>query len=391
MEDLSAQSPQATQANPSTQPGEGGGAPADGPDRPIFIVACPRSGTTLLQLMLSAHPRISIPPENRFLLDAYRARRTFGNLRKKEKRAELADWIIARRKWNDFKLDAQKVKAAIVDGPPTVGSALGIVLREYAAKNGKPRWGDKRPVYLNHLPWLLEMFPDVQFVHIIRDGRDCVASLKRMPWWTTGSIAAISRWIQAMHMGRRARAAIPPDQYYELQYEHLVADPRKELEKLCAFLGEEFSEVMLEHHRAVPDATPEYKKWHSKTSEAVSTKSINQWAEQLEPWEQAVMETLGRRYLTQYGYPLSPDRPKAPVVKLAQAAVDVRRREFRVVRMRYRDRQRAKKYDRPVAAQLTSGQIHLAAQRGELAEPKRKGRQAKKAERTAAGDQAPTT
>lgn len=373
-----------TQSSQTTDPDEQTGAPPDGPDRPIFIVACPRSGTTLLQLMLSAHPRISIPPENRFLLDAYRARRTFGNLREKEKREGLADWIIARRKWNDFKLDAEKVKSAIVDGPPTIGSALGIVLREYATKNGKPRWGDKRPVYLNHLPWLLEMFPDIQIVHIIRDGRDCVASLKRMPWWTTGSIAAISRWIQAMHMGRRARASIPPDQYYELQYEHLVANPREELEKLCAFLGEEFSEVMLEHHRAVPDATPEYKKWHSRTSEAVSTKSINQWAEQLEPWEQAVMETLGRRYLTQYGYPLSENRPKAPPGKLLQAAIDVRRREWRVVRMRYRDRQRAKKYSLPVAAQLTSGQIRRAEELGERPKPKKA--EAKKAKSEGAAE-----
>ena len=337
-----------------------------GADRPVFVVACPRSGTTLLQLMLSAHPRMAIPPENRFVLDAWRARRTFGNLRKAEKRAELADWIIARPKFKDLKLDKAKVKQAIIEGPPTIGSALGIVLREYATANGKPRWGDKRPVYLNHLPWLLEMFPDAQFVHIIRDGRDCVASLKRMPWWTTGTIAAISRWVQSMNMGKRARNELRGDQYYELQYEHLVANPREELEKLCAFLGEDFAEIMLEHHRAVPDATPEYKKWHSRTSEAVSTKAMGQWAEQLEPWELAVMERVGGRYLQQYGYPLSENRPSAPLGKTAEALFDIARRELRVKRMRYRDAQRSKKYGRPVAAQLTSGQVRLAKERGEL-------------------------
>ena len=356
----------------TTQP-QDTASPAKTSDRPIFVVACPRSGTTLLQLMLSAHPRIAIPPENRFLLDAWRSRRLFGNLRKAEKRAELADWIIARPKFKDLKLDKAQVKQAIIDGPPTIGSALGIVLREYASANGKPRWGDKRPVYLNHLPWLLEIFPDAQFVHIIRDGRDCVASLKRMPWWTTGSIAAISRWVQAMNMAKRARAELRPDQYYELQYEHLVANPREELEKLCDFLGEDFAEIMLEHHRAVPDATPEYKKWHSRTSEAVSTKAMGQWADQLEPWEQSVMEAVGGKYLQQYGYAVTTDGPKAPLRKKVEALIDVQRRELRVKRMRYRDRQRGKKYARPAAAQLTSGQRRLARERGELQKPKKKG------------------
>ena len=361
----------------TTQPEETSAATVDGPDRPIFVVACPRSGTTLLQLMLSAHPRMAIPPENRFVLDAWRSRRTFGNLKKREKRAELADWIIARPKFKDLKLDKAEVKRAIIAGPPTIGSALGIVLREYATANGKPRWGDKRPVYLNHLPWLLEMFPDAQFVHIIRDGRDCVASLKRMPWWKTGTIAAVSRWVQSMKMGERARSELRPDQYYELQYEHLVANPREELEKLCAFLGEDFDEIMLEHHRAVPDATPEYKKWHSRTNEAVSTKAMGQWAEQLEPWEQAVMETVGRRYLQHYGYPLSPDRPKAPLRRRAEALIDVQRRELRVKRMRYRDKQRTKKYARPAAAQLTSEQIRLASERGELTKAAKRNRAGK--------------
>jgi hypothetical protein len=49
-------------------------------ERPIFVVGCPRSGTTLLQLMLHSHPRIAIPPETRFMLDIYERRLEFGDL-----------------------------------------------------------------------------------------------------------------------------------------------------------------------------------------------------------------------------------------------------------------------------------------------------------------------
>jgi hypothetical protein len=66
-------------------------------ERPIFVMGCPRSGTTLLQLMLHRHSRIAIPPENRFVLAGYLGRREFGDLRLVANRARLAAWIVDRR------------------------------------------------------------------------------------------------------------------------------------------------------------------------------------------------------------------------------------------------------------------------------------------------------
>src|ERR1700755_3342949 len=113
------------------------------PERPIFVVGCPRSGTTMLQLMLHAHPRIAIPPETRFLMAAYDARSDFGALTQEANRRALARWIVDRKKtrFGDLGLDGQRVIDEIVAGPPTLGSALGIVLRAYAARFRKPRWG----------------------------------------------------------------------------------------------------------------------------------------------------------------------------------------------------------------------------------------------------------
>ena len=49
-------------------------------DRPIFVVGCPRSGTTMLSLMIHAHPRLAMPPESRFLIKTWRKREKFGDL-----------------------------------------------------------------------------------------------------------------------------------------------------------------------------------------------------------------------------------------------------------------------------------------------------------------------
>src|SRR5919107_5693066 len=95
--------------------------------RPIIVVGCPRSGTTMLQLMLHAHRRIAIPPETRFLLTAYWRRREFGDLTRAENRRRLARWIVDRKetRFKDLGLDAEDVVRRITEGPGTLGSALG--------------------------------------------------------------------------------------------------------------------------------------------------------------------------------------------------------------------------------------------------------------------------
>jgi hypothetical protein len=175
-------------------------------DRPIIVVGCPRSGTTMLQLMLHAHPRIAIPPETRFLLTCYAARNTFGDLRTEASRRALAGAIVEKRQtlFFDLGLDAEEITEEIVAGPPTLGSALGTVFRAYARRFGKPRWGDKRPGYYDYIPALRRLFPQAQIVHLIRDGRDCVASLLEMPWFRQDIYAAIATWVEAVDRGRRA-------------------------------------------------------------------------------------------------------------------------------------------------------------------------------------------
>ena len=340
-------------------------AGSTGSDRPIFIVACPRSGTTLLQLMLHAHPRIAIPPENRFFLDVYRDRAMFGDLRNATARAAVADRILSWERFADLKVAPQVVREKIIDGPPTVGSALGIVFREYAALYGKPRWGDKRPAYLYHLPTLLRLFPDAQIIHIVRDGRDCVASIQSMPWWQTGEVGAVTAWLQSMDLARRARARLRPDQFYEVQYEHLVADPRRELEGICGFLGETFAEEMLEPHALAGTAVPDYKTWHARTHGSVDSTSVNTWSERLASWQLGALELLGRRALRRYGYPLAGAGAPHPQ-QLRKVVAHLAKRKVGVVRERLRDGQTSRRYRYPVAAQLTSAERDAARDRGEL-------------------------
>jgi len=261
----------------------------------------------MLQLMLHAHPRIAIPPETRLLLTAFDKRQEFGDLHDETNRRKLATWITEAKgtAFKDLGLDRATVAAEIVAGPPTLGSALGIVYRAYAARFDKPRWGDKRPAYLLNLDTLLRLFPDAQVVHIIRDGRDCVASLNEAPWHKGGIHQAITGWNRGMDEGRRAARRLGTDSYFEVYYEQLVATPEIELRKLCDFLGEDYVEAMATPSEVAAVAVPERKKWHALTHGEVTTKRVGSWAGRLDPSEIGLCEALMGGRLVAHGYELA--------------------------------------------------------------------------------------
>jgi hypothetical protein len=284
--------------------------------------------------MLRAHPRIAIPPETRLLLGAYEHRGAYGDLSDLANRQALAEWIVAGTgtRFEALGLDRRSVADEIIAGPPTVGSALEITLRAYARRLGKPRWGDKRPGYVQHIDALLRMFPDAQIVHLVRDGRDCVASLKRTPWWRMGVYHAIATWTQALDAGSAAAESLSSDAYLEIQYERLTADREGELRRLCAFLEEEYAPGMA---RVMP--------WRR---EAESPRS-------LESWEADLCETVMADRLLAYGYEPTPaDRPSAH--HLARyAAVTTHRRLAARKRAMLDLRLRAAE-PQPVASRLTA-------------------------------------
>lgn len=336
------------------------------PDRPFFVLGCARSGTTLLQLMLHAHPRLAVPPETRFIPEAYRRRAEFGDLREPANLDLLVDWITQRRetKFRDLGVDAEVLRRRAHEVPPTLGSVLGAVLEQYAARCGKPRWGDKRPGYFRSLRELLTLFPDAQVIHIIRDGRDCVASLKRMPWWRHSVPVAAHYWMKAMRAGEWARASLPADQYVELHYEDLVLDPDGEVARLCAFLGEEPHEDMLRPQEQAQRAVPKRKRaqWHRRTTAEIDASAVGKWESGLEPEELRLVEFVAGRRLVAQGYELQGSGLRPPPAGLAAdyARKAVRDRIGRQ-RQRRTERRLSREYPWPVAARLTSGQRALTA------------------------------
>lgn len=318
----------------------------------------------MLSLMIHAHPRLAMPPESRFLLKAWRKRTVYGDLQTPKQRMALAKSCVRTgSKIRDLGLDPQETLDTILAGPPTIGSAFGIVFKEFADRHGKARWGDKRPAYYQEVDVLLRLFPDAQIVHIVRDGRANVASLKKMPWWPFDSIGSMAAWSQAEYCARRNQRRLPADTFHVVRYESLVADPRPVLQELCDFLEEDFHEAMLEPSE-VADVVPDRKTWHKSLKSGVNTSAVESWRKGLEAWELGLMETVLRRKLTRNGYQISGDGKRPSPKLVAKYAKDAFERRSAMRKRWAEERKEAAAATYPVAAQLTSRQLELAAATG---------------------------
>ena len=111
-----------------------------------FVVGMNRSGTTLLRMMLDAHPELAIPAETHFVPELI-ARAEAGT-----ETAQLIGDVIGSRAWDDFGIEPEQLRAraqALSDGG--VAGVLRAFYELCAEREGKPRWGDKTPVYVAHM------------------------------------------------------------------------------------------------------------------------------------------------------------------------------------------------------------------------------------------------
>ena len=214
---------------------------------PIFVIGCFRSGTSLLRRILDSHPRIACPPESKFILPL----------------AQVLRDPSALRGLDSMGFDRAQVASAL-------GRTASAFFTSYAAAQGKPRWADKTPDYVEVLGELREMFgPDARFVLLYRHGMDVAFSLanpKRhfpaiLPFADDagGSIpvGAGRFWVdqnEKIEAFRRAH----PGACHALTYEQLTEAPEAALRPMFEFLGEAWDERVLEyqrlpHHRGIED------------------------------------------------------------------------------------------------------------------------------------------
>jgi hypothetical protein len=222
------------------------------------IVGAPRSGTTLLRFMLDAHPELAIPPETGFLTLGSRLKGRGDELRENFFRA-IVNYAEPVPSWPDFEIPEEDFRAALMEITPfTVAEGYRAFYRLYAARFGKPRWGDKTPLYCTALNAIRRVLPEARFIHIIRDGRDAALSLRKM-WFSPGQEieTQAAYWRECVLAARGT--GLGREDYMEVLYEDLILDTRESLERICGHIGLSFDEAMLSYYTRAPERLREHK------------------------------------------------------------------------------------------------------------------------------------
>ncbi len=219
-----------------------------------IIVGSPRSGTTLLRFMLDAHSELAIPPETGFLT-------LIENLtdRGDKGREKFFEQLVNYSSWPDFEIPQETFWDTLTNITPfNISEGYRAFYRLYAARLGKPRWGDKTPIYCCYLNSIRRVLPEARFIHIIRDGRDAALSLRQM-WFSPGweiETQALS-WRDCVLAARRA--GVGRHDYMEVRYEELVLNTRETVKRVCAHVGLTYEEAMLSYYKQAAERLKEHK------------------------------------------------------------------------------------------------------------------------------------
>lgn len=270
---------------------------------PLFVVGAPRSGTTMLRLMLNAHSHIAIPFESDFIPKFHGRLREYGDLQAPENVACLLDDISAQAfvKRGGLIRDRQAILAR---RPDSYASLVASIYEVYAASEGKGRWGDKDPDNTVQMDVIWKLFPGCRFVHIVRDGRAVATSLKKLDWGSKNLLALARDWSWRVMLAHKMGMMIGPTYYMEVRYEDLVRAPEQVLRKICAFLDEPFEPGMLDYHKSAGSAMPQDSlRYHQSSVRQPDPSKADAWRHEMMAVDRALFDEVAGDTLYAFGYP----------------------------------------------------------------------------------------
>jgi len=269
---------------------------------PFFVVGSDRSGTTMLMMMLDAHPHLGVARESWFLIELMRALPLKGELSREN--IQSAYEIISRhRRWRNWEIpDAVLQNCLDSLQKPDLATLIEAVFRLDERLAGKPRWGDKTPAYVLEIERLREVFPDARFIHIIRDARDVCVSLRKVKWHGPTVVHMAKYWRRHVEAGIRAGQRLGDDVYLQISYESIVADVEGSLEAICRFLEIPFDRGLLSwHERAAEMTADKPMQFQSKIHRAPRPEDLERWKRELPTIAVAAVECMAGDIMQEVG------------------------------------------------------------------------------------------
>jgi LPS sulfotransferase NodH len=283
----------------------------------FFMMGCPRSGTSLLNRMVNAHPQIFMAKRVPWLAQRYEQRENLtpdGTVTPQFIQAMLDRGKLGKA---HFSPEVRNELEKLLVAPRRIHYADLILAMwsQYAAAAGKSIIGTKTLKLVRGIPTLHELWPDAKFIHIIRDGHDvCLSAIqwRRAPslaehyaTWRTDAVSTAALWWEwHVRTIREGCGALGPKLYYEVRYERLVSEPRAECEAICEFLEVSHDDAMMRFNEGRVKTTPGLTAKHAWLP---PTPGLRNWRTQMPPEDIQRFESVAGDLLEELGYGLGSD------------------------------------------------------------------------------------
>lgn len=225
--------------------------------RPIFIVGKHRSGTTGLANHLSQNDNVSAVKHTSHygVHESAYFTRVIDNYSDIGTREEFANFVDLMSRSDYFRLTGIRKAYMLSLYPTTLTGFFGQIMNEFARRQGAQFWLEKSPPHTKRALWLAEQYPEAQFIGIIRNVADVVASSLRL---RSEELRKKGRYQRLIRIARIVNAWV----YYNkaiqelktrhssrtliLRYEDFCGDKKVVLKNACSFLGVSFENDMME-------------------------------------------------------------------------------------------------------------------------------------------------
>jgi Sulfotransferase family len=275
-------------------------------EAPVFVLGCPRSGTTVLFHMLLSAGNFAVYRAESNVFSVLQPR--FGNLHSENNRHELLRYWLKSKLFQVTGLEPGPIAEKILRECHGAGDFLRIVMEETARHQGVTRWADSTPDHLLYIPQIKHEIPDALIVHIIRDGRDVALSYAKQGWayplpWDRNEQVVVAGlfWEWIVGKGRNFGRALGRD-YYELHYEDLVEKPRETLRALGDFIGQELD---YDHILRIGIGSVSEPNSSFVSGPGGGFQPVQRWTKQMTTEQLENFEALVGKFLQVLGYPLS--------------------------------------------------------------------------------------